>query len=148
MSKKLTRRIIDNYLLFEDAQKILDADNYNITIDHLVDDLAQVDSLTLLRKANADRQKLWDPEKLATPLFRATELGGEAGEALNEVKKLEREKMGFRGSRTTVEKLADELADVIICADLVAAEYGIDLAEAVKRKFNETSDKVGFDIKL
>lgn len=104
--------------------------------------------LTQLRSANQDRQKLWDPGNIATPLFRATELGGEVGEALNEVKKLEREKMGFRGSRTTVEKLADELADIIICADLVAAEYGIDLEEAVRRKFNETSDKVGFDIKL
>lgn len=104
--------------------------------------------LGLLRNANQKRQDLWDPKRIATPLFRATELGGECGEALNEVKKLEREKMGFRGSRTTVEKLADELADVIICADLVAAEYDIDLWEAVKRKFNETSDKVGFDIKL
>lgn len=101
-----------------------------------------------LRNANNARQDLWDPKRIATPLFRATELGGECGEALNEVKKLEREKMGFRGSRTTIDKLADELADVIICADLVAAEYDIDLWEAVKRKFNETSDKVGFDIKL
>lgn len=147
MNKELTRSIIDQHLLLEDVE-ILSNENYNRTISNLIDDLAQADSLTLLRKANADRQKLWDPNKLATPLFRATELGGEVGEALNEVKKLEREKMGFRGSRTTIEKLADELADVIICTDLVAAEYGIDLAEAVKRKFNETSDKVGFDIKL
>lgn len=147
MNKELAFNIINKHLLFEDVS-ILNGDNYTNTVSKLIEDLAQVDSLTLLRKANADRQKLWDPEKLATPLFRATELGGEAGEALNEVKKLEREKMGFRGSRTTIEKLGDELADIIICADLVAAEYGIDLAEAVKRKFNETSDKVGFDIKL
>ena len=147
MNKELAFNIINKHLLFEDVS-ILNGDNYTNTVSKLIEDLAQVDSLTLLRKANADRQKLWDPNKLATPLFRATELGGEAGEALNEVKKLEREKMGFRGSRTTIEKLGDELADIIICADLVAAEYGIDLAEAVKRKFNETSDKVGFDIKL
>lgn len=106
------------------------------------------DLLQRLRDASKERQLLWDPEGKATPLFRATELGGEVGEALNEVKKLEREKMGFVGSRTTKDKLADELADIIICTDLLAAEYDIDLVEAVKRKFNETSDKVGFDVKL
>lgn len=106
------------------------------------------DILSDLRRANQERQKLWDPDKKATPLFRATELGGEVGEALNEVKKIEREKMGFRGSRSNLEKLADELADVIICTDLLAAEYGIELTSAIKRKFNETSEKVGFEVMI
>jgi len=40
-------------------------------------------------------------------LFRGVELGGEAGEALNVIKKLERERLGWRGSRATPEQLAD-----------------------------------------
>lgn len=35
---------------------------------------------------------------------------------------------------------ADELADVIIYADLIAARLGIDLGDAVRRKFNEVSE--------
>lgn len=108
----------------------------------------KVDILERLREANQARQKLWDPDNIITALYRANELGGEVGEALNEVKKLERERLGIKGSRTTVEKLGDELADIIICTDLLAEMYGIDLREAVKRKFNETSDKVGFDVKI
>lgn len=109
--------------------------------------------LTKLREANQDRQNLWDPQDILGgqtigALFRSNEMVGEAGEAANEVKKLVRESMGIKGSRTSVQKLADELADVIICVDLVANIYDIDLIEAVTHKFNETSDKVGFDIKL
>lgn len=39
--------------------------------------------------------------------------------------------------------MADELADVIIAADLVASELGIDLGQAVADKFNATSRKHG-----
>lgn len=99
-----------------------------------------------LTQANAARQKEWNPDgKEVSPLFTATELGGEVGEALNIVKKLEREKLGLKGSRATVEELADELADVVICADLLAQQYGIDLTEATIKKFNATSHKHGFE---
>lgn len=101
-----------------------------------------------LRSANRARQKEWGPGIDAGVLFRATELGGEVGEALNEVKKLERERLDIQGSRTTVEKLAEELADIIICTDLVAADYGIDLAQAVRDKFNKTSVNVGLETRL
>lgn len=108
--------------------------------------------LEQLRIKNQERQKEWDPENrisgVVGKLFRSNEFAGEVGEAANEVKKLAREEMGIRGSRTTVEKLGTELADVIICADLVAEQYGINLVEAVRSKFNETSDKVGLDTKL
>lgn len=87
------------------------------------------------------RQKVWDPSDLITLTYRATELAGEVGEACNDIKKLERERLGIRGTRTTVEHTAEELADVIICADLIAMELGIDLGEAVRSKFNATSEK-------
>ena len=79
-------------------------------------------------------------------LFRATELGGEAGEAQNEIKKYARTLKGMVGGisyETALEKIADELADVIICCDRVASFMDIDLSEAVVRKFNKTSEKNG-----
>lgn len=100
------------------------------------------------RRINSERQAMWCEGKEVNPLFFATELGGEVGEALNEVKKLEREKLGWKGSRTTVEKLADELADVVICAQNLAHCYGIDLQDAITRKFNATSEKVGYPQRL
>lgn len=39
--------------------------------------------------------------------------------------------------------LADELADVVIYLDILAAQLGIDLGEAVMKKWNKTSEKVG-----
>lgn len=101
-----------------------------------------------LRSANKARQQEWGPGIDAGTLFRATELGGEVGEALNEIKKLERERLGLAGSRSSIDKLADELADIIICTDLVASDYGIDLADAVRTKFNKTSEKVGLDTRM
>ena len=96
-----------------------------------------------LRKANYNRQKEWDPMNQISLSYRGNELAGETGEACNEIKKLERERLGIRGSRSTKEKLASELADVIICCDLIAMGEAIDLWEAVRGKFNETSAKVG-----
>lgn len=103
---------------------------------------------TTLREANVARLKQWANGVDPGLLFHAVELGGEAGEVLNVCKKLAREKMGWRGSRATIADLADELADVVICADLLAIAEGIDLDEAVRRKFNATSEKVGLPHRL
>lgn len=99
--------------------------------------------LERLREANETRQKEWDPSDKITLSYRGNELAGEVGEACNVVKKLERERLGIRGSRDTTEHLAEELADVIICADLIAMQAGVDLAQAVYEKFNATSRKIG-----
>jgi NTP pyrophosphatase (non-canonical NTP hydrolase) len=96
---------------------------------------------TTLRAANTARQKEWDPNDNITLAFRGNELAGETGEACNVIKKLERERMRIRGSRASVADLASELADVVICADLIAMHEGIDLDEAVCKKFNATSEK-------
>lgn len=101
-----------------------------------------------LAAANALRQREWDKAGGITLSYRGNELAGEVGEACNIIKKLERERLGIRGSRATVGQLADELADVIICASLIAMAEGIDLGDAVVAKFNATSEKVGLSTRL
>lgn len=105
-------------------------------------------SYPTLRDANQARQKEWDAGNQITLAYRGNELAGEVGEACNVLKKLERERLGIRGSRATKEQLAEELADVVICADLIAMDAGIDLDEAVRAKFNATSEKVGLATRL
>ena len=46
------------------------------------------------------------------------------------------------------DRLALELADVVIYADLLAERLGIDLGAAVRTKFNEVSDRRNIDIRL
>ncbi|MGN6064928.1 MazG-like family protein [Brevundimonas diminuta] len=103
---------------------------------------------TSLRAANIARQAEWDPSDKITLTYRLNELAGETGEACNVGKKIERERLGIRGSRDTIEHLAEELGDVVICADLVAMAEGIDLEAAVAAKFNATSEKVGLKTRL
>jgi NTP pyrophosphatase (non-canonical NTP hydrolase) len=98
---------------------------------------------TTLRAANLARQAEWDVGNQLSLSYRGNEMAGEVGEACNVIKKLERERMGIRGSRDTVAHLAEELADVIICADLIAMSVGLDLDEAVRAKFNKTSEANG-----
>jgi len=106
-------------------------------------------ALADLRSANKARQAEWDQDNQITLAYRGNELAGEVGEACNVIKKLERERLGIRGSRATKEQLAEELADVVICADLIAMDAGIDLLnEAVPAKFNATSEKVGLNTRL
>lgn len=104
--------------------------------------------LTELRCANIERAAEWQLGQTLSLSFRGNELAGEVGEACNVLKKLERERLGIAGSRATVDELLEELADVIICVDLIAMELGIDLEDAVRYKFNKTSDKVGLETKL
>lgn len=106
-----------------------------------------------LRRANAERQKEWCPDPGQQPdlSFRGNELAGEVGEACNIVKKLERERHGWAGSRASIGDLAEEIADMIICADLLALAAGIsaeDLMAAVVGKFNAVSEARGFRTRL
>ncbi|MBI1690482.1 MazG-like family protein [Methylorubrum sp. DB1722] len=101
-----------------------------------------------LHAANIARQAEWCPDQVPDLSFRGNELGGECGEAQNVIKKLERERQGWRGSRATKDDLADELADVVICADLCAVTADIDLGAAVRRKFNATSEEQGLSVFL
>lgn len=99
--------------------------------------------LSILRQANQERQQEWDPDNSISIEFRGNELAGEAGEACNIIKKMARTRLGLRGGGGTQAQLAEELADVVICADLIAMAEGIDLGYAVELKFNATSRKYG-----
>lgn len=109
-------------------------------------------TLHQLRAASERRQAEWPGGEHADLAFRALELAGEAGEAMNLVKKLLRAERGIKGNSVDAGQLrsdlADELADIQISLDLLAAEVGIDLAASTRRKFNFTSAKHGLTTML
>ena len=122
-------------------------------------------TLADLRAANLARQEEWCPDQKPDLSFRGNELAGEIGETIeaaiqvlilstlagrasNLIKKLERERDGWIGSRGTKADLAEELGDIVICCDLVGITAGISLQDAVVGKFNATSEKNGLSVKL
>ena len=117
-------------------------------------------SLTFKRHAEINKQRAtrWHPgfpndDATWSGADWSNAMAGEAGEACNVVKKLRRAELGLRGRldpnpTTLVNRLAEELADTITYADLVATYYGIDLAEAITQKFNAVSSLQGFPERL
>jgi len=105
------------------------------------------DTLTVLRNGNLARHIEWTGGAALPLSFRGVELSGEAGEAANVIKKIERVRLGIARQgedvAALIEHLATELADVIISSDLIAMDLGIDLGKAVRAKFNATSRKNG-----
>lgn len=81
-------------------------------------------NMQALHKADVARDKEWNPDSTLDLDFCGVELAGEVGEACNIIKKLERERLGLRGSRATLQDLADGLADCVICVDLIACNLG------------------------
>lgn len=67
----------------------------------------------------------------------ACAMAGETGEACNLIKKLR------RGEAIVTQRIGDELADVVIYADVLATRLGLKLGECVRDKFNEVSQRVG-----
>ncbi|WP_447896007.1 hypothetical protein [Vreelandella sp. GE22] len=100
-------------------------------------------SFKLLRGANNERQAEWPGADKADTTFKALEVCGEAGELAEAVKKLMRGGHGIAGTKAGLGNVADELADVVISADLLAAHLEINLASSIASKFNKTSDKYG-----
>jgi len=106
-------------------------------------------SFSELRQANNDRAVHWLAGKPRMSLeFSVIELCGETGELANAIKKLLRFRAGIAGGVESMENVIEEMADVVICVDLLAESLGIDLGEAVTKKFNKTSEKHGFSTKL
>ncbi len=109
-----------------------------------------------LREESMSRCSRWHPggigEWSLSDWFTATM--GELGEAANIAKKLNRIRDGIVGNASDAseellrKELADEIADVAIYLDILAASEGIDLAAAIATKFNRTSEKVGFPERL
>lgn len=127
-----------------------------------------------LSTTNAARCQRWHgpdwtgPEDSWTLADWSNAMNGEAGEAANIVKKIRRvdsglwekqrwpgdnggglaEMLGEQARAELLAKLADELADVVCYADLLATKAGIDLGEAVRAKFNRVSKAQGFPERL
>lgn len=108
----------------------------------------------LLRETNLTRCNRWHPEGINSWSLSdwAVAMMGEAGEACNVVKKLNRYRDALTGNaedeRELREKLADEIADTMIYLDLLATAAGIELERAVVRKFNAVSVRNGFPERL
>ena len=108
-----------------------------------------------VRAINADRCAAWhgpDSEPW-TGADWGNATAGELGEAANVVKKLRRIETGVPGSKdpdreTLLRMLGDELADTFLYLDLLAQHYGVDLADAIVRKFNAVSEREGFPHRL
>lgn len=73
-----------------------------------------------------------------------TKVGEEYGEVCRAIIRI------MRGKDIEEHKknLGEELADLVVSADLLACHAGINLEEEIKKKFNSTSDKYGINIKL
>lgn len=111
-------------------------------MSHFLPDLWYVNQL---------RDEEWDPEHKITLSFRGMELAGEVGELLNQIKKIERQRIGLRGSEPDMNKLGDELADVMICLSLICMQLNIgslDFESMVREKFNKTSHERGLKVRL
>ena len=104
----------------------------------------QINSLSfdILRKYNVLRcEEIFHKIDEWNPTDWACAMAGEMGETCNAVKK-------FKRGDGDIRAIADELADTIIYADLLAARLNIDLSDAVRQKFNETSIRRGSSFKL
>ena len=86
-------------------------------------------------------------------------MAGECGEACNLTKKMDRmwpageykgqwNKEEDRNMDDLEERLAKEIADVVIYADLLATRIRRKLGDIVRDKFNEKSDEIGSTVKL
>jgi NTP pyrophosphatase (non-canonical NTP hydrolase) len=131
-------------------------------------------SFERLSAINGRRCERWhgpdwcDPGDAWTIADWSNAMAGEAGEAANVVKKLRRvdtdlwDKQRYPGETRAdlaqkppaeardvlMAKLADELADVVLYADLLAQKAGIDLGDAVRSKFNRVSVAQDFPERL
>lgn len=103
-------------------------------------------NLEILSKANAERLKTTPSyEKCRTEWSLAdwsNALAGETGELCNIIKKIR------RGDDIDVKEAGKELADIVIYADLIASQLGLDLSECIVQKFNEVSERVHSSIKI
>lgn len=123
------------------------AASYDALADELADVIICVDLLALQFNLFVNTSLDWDGSAIdATDEI--IELAIYTGRACNLTKKLERERLGLVGSRTTREALAVELAQITACVFLLAIYFEIRLDVAVALKFNATSDKCGLATKM
>ena len=110
------------------------------------------DGLTLkkLQKASTERCGRWHDLHEWSLSDWAVAMAGECGETCNVVKKLNRDEGDIRGNRESrdelMHRLGEEIADTVLYAVLLAERAGINLEREIIVKFNEVSDRHGFDI--
>lgn len=117
---------------------------------------AKAEPLTFerLRSVNVSRCERWHPKGINSWSLSdwAVAMVGEAGEACDVIKKLNRCRDGLAGNKVSEDdlrsELPNEIADTLLYVDLLAAAAGIDLADAVARKFDEVSERNGFPERL
>lgn len=112
-----------------------------------VDYISSLD-FAVLRFYNEARQQEWDQGEVISLEYLGNAIAGETGEACNVIKKIVRNRAGLKGSGASIKDLANELADIIIYADLIARKENIDLGAAIREKFNATSDKLKLKTRL
>lgn len=108
-------------------------------MEYLTDGL----TFNVLRGANRRRQQEWPGNEQADVAFRAIEVAGEAGEVAEAVKKFLRAERGIKGSTATKDDVAHELGDLLVSIDLLADSLGINLNDALRNTFNDTSERYG-----
>lgn len=107
-----------------------------------------------LRRANMSRtEDAFHAIDDWSPTDWATAMAGECGECCNVVKKMRRLQSHPNwqpgdADLDLTRMAGDELADLIIYADLLAARLGINLGECLVRKFNEVSVRIGSPVRL
>lgn len=89
-----------------------------------------------IQKREWDDKTHYFPEHKDSLLYYATALAGEVGETCNVIKKYDRGSLDYG---ELVEKLYDELPDILIYLVMLAEKEGIDLEAAyeTKKEFNE-----------
>lgn len=117
-----------------------------------------MDNLDRLRETNVERVKLWHPGYPGAEAWTLADwsnaMVGEAGEAANIVKKIRRLDLHLTRRPTETDRakllglLGEEVADVIIYADLLMAREEMSLWPNIVAKFNKTSDEYGFSQRL
>lgn len=99
---------------------------------------------------NWRRAKHWHGDKQWSLSDWAVALAGETGELCNIVKKLNRIRDELPGNKkgvtaeTLKTDLLGEIADIYLYLDLFASAAHLDLAAAIKIKFNEVSKRIGY----
>lgn len=114
-----------------------------LTFDTLRD--GNIKRLPLFRDAKGRRCHSKDDGSDWSPAQWLQAVSGELGEYANLRKKVERGDLTLDEARSM---LADELSDVVIYLDILAAQLGISLGESIVSKWNRTSDKVGAPIHI
>lgn len=118
-------------------------------------------SISDIQAINVERANRWHGGNFHqwSGLEWAGAMCGEAGEAANFAKKLRRYELELEGNQFSdnrpmggcaglIAGLAHECADTFLYLTLLAARYDIDLATAVRDRFNAKSEEMGFPERL